>query len=70
MTVLRRIAAWRRREPTPQRASGSGDLDATLPVTAPALAVQRPTVEPTERAYDLVLIAAVLRPSGSPHRSG
>jgi len=55
MSVLRRIAEWRRREPAPAPA-----IDPTLPATAQVVAVQRPAVELPERAYDVVLIAAVL----------
>lgn len=58
MTVLRRIAEWRRRGPTP--GSKAGEIDPTLPATAQVVAVQTPTVELPERSYDLILIAAVL----------
>jgi cell division protein FtsW len=57
MTVLRRIAEWRRRGP----AAGDGPrIDPTLPATAQVVAIQRPAVELPERSYDVVLIAAVL----------
>ncbi|HWO21684.1 MAG TPA: putative lipid II flippase FtsW [Kofleriaceae bacterium] len=57
MTVLRRIAEWRRRGSAP---SDPPRIDPTLPATAQVVAIQRPTAEVPERAYDLVLIAAVL----------
>jgi cell division protein FtsW len=57
MTVLRRIAEWRRRGLAPGEAPR---IDPTLPATAQVVAVQHPTVELPERAYDLVLLAAVL----------
>jgi cell division protein FtsW len=58
MTVLRRIAEWRRRGPAP--AGKTGEIDPTLPATAQVVAVQTPTVELPERSYDLILIAAIL----------
>lgn len=58
MSVLRRIAEWRRRGPAPE--ARAAELDPTLPATAQVVAVQHPEVEPTERPYDLVLIASVL----------
>jgi cell division protein FtsW len=59
MTVLRRIAEWRRRGPAPGGGK-AGEIDPTLPATAQVVAVQTPTVELPERAYDLILIAAIL----------
>ena len=61
MTVLRRIAEWRRRGPTPAaRPPRPPELDPTLPATAQVVAIQRPAVELPERPYDLLLIASVL----------
>jgi len=69
MTVLRRIAEWRRRGPAAAPASGGLEgpgapgarrIDPTLPATAQVVAIQHPTAELPERPYDLVLIAAVL----------
>jgi cell division protein FtsW len=57
MTVLRRIAEWRRRGSAPGDAPR---IDPTLPATAQVVAIQRPAVELPERSYDVVLIAAVL----------
>jgi cell division protein FtsW len=54
MSVLRRIAEWRRGK------TARGEIDPTLPATAQVVAIQRPTVELPERSYDVVLIAAVL----------
>jgi cell division protein FtsW len=58
MTMLRRIAGWRRRVPPPD--DPIGEVDPTLPATAQVVAVQRPAVDAPERPYDVVLIAAVL----------
>jgi cell division protein FtsW len=55
MTVLRRIAEWRRRAPAP-----GSEIDPTLPATAQVVAIQRPAAELPERSYDVLLIAAVL----------
>ena len=64
MTVLRRIAEWRRRGPTPAarppRPPRPQEIDPTLPATAQVVAIQRPAVELPERPYDLLLIASVL----------
>jgi len=71
MTVLRRIAEWRRREtapaptaaPAPAPAPAAAQprsIDPLRPATAPIVAVQRPAAELPERAYDLILIGAVL----------
>ena len=59
MTVLRRIAEWRRGRAAPEGAPARA-IDPTLPATAQVVAIQRPTVELAERSYDVVLIAAVL----------
>lgn len=67
MSVLRRIAEWRRRLASPGAAAAAtaaagpaSQLDPTLPATAQVVAIQRPAVELPERPYDLLLIAAVL----------
>jgi cell division protein FtsW len=59
MTVLRRIAEWRRGAPAPGD-EAVGHIDPTLPATAQVVAIQRPAVELPERPYDVLLIAAVL----------
>lgn len=59
MTVLRRIAEWRRRGPA-AAAARPPEIDPTLPATAQVVAVQRPAAELPERPYDVLLIGAVL----------
>ncbi|HWU86227.1 MAG TPA: putative lipid II flippase FtsW [Kofleriaceae bacterium] len=66
MTVLRRISeglARLRRAPTPRPRTEPGPIsaiDPTLPATAQVVAIQHPSAALPERAYDVVLIAAVL----------
>jgi cell division protein FtsW len=61
MTVLRRIAEWRRAPRAGRPAAPPApEIDPTLPATAQVVAVQHPTPAIEERAYDLVLVAAVL----------
>lgn len=58
MTLLRRIAEWRRARPAPE--PPAPQLDPTLPATAAVVSVQRPAADAPERPYDVLLIAAVL----------
>ena len=67
MTVLRRIAEWRRRGPAPDarparpaRQTRPPEIDPTLPATAQVVAIQHPAAEVPERPYDVLLLGAVL----------